>query len=153
LYTFDAVEAEKYIILVKSYYGTEVTFTLSFDCDQTSLEPSKEPSTSLQPSNSAEPSKEPSGEPSSVPSLSVSPSESCTQELRCSDTVEASTVNCPPVGDTECEGVLNGGVWLYSISGVDARVTVSTCGGRCANWNSMDTVMLDTVIEVFQESV
>ena len=39
LYTFDAVETEKYIVLVRSYDGTEGTFTISVECDQRSLEP------------------------------------------------------------------------------------------------------------------
>ena len=75
------------------------------------------------------------------------PSESCTQELRCSDTVTYSTINCPTGGDTECGWLLNkGGVWLYSISDVDARVTVSLCDGEPKKW-------FDTIFEVYQDSV
>ena len=75
------------------------------------------------------------------------PYESCTQELRCSDTVTDSTINCPTVGDTECGWLLNkGGVWLYSISYVDARVAVSLCDGDPKNW-------FDTIIELYQDSV
>ena len=96
------------------YDGSEEKFTLLVECDQRSLEPSKDLS------------EEPSSAPSS--SLSVSPSEFCTQELRYSDTVPYSTVNCPTVGATYC-GWNTGSVWLYSISYVDARVTVSLCGG------------------------
>ena len=43
-------------------------------------------------------------------------------------------------------GPKKGGVWLYSISGVDARVTLYLCGGEI--WDSMDTI-----IEVYQDSV
>ena len=58
------------------------------------------------------------------------------------DTVTYSTINCPTVGDTECGWLLNkGGVWLYSISYVDARVTVSLCDGEPKNW-------FGTIIEV-----
>ena len=41
-----------------------------------------------------------------------------------------------------------GGVWLYSISDVDARVTASLCGG-ITNWESD----MDTIIEVYQDSL
>ena len=64
LITFDAVETDKYTVLVAGYGDnfTEGTFTLSVECDQPRLEPSKE----LSSLTSLEPSKEPSGEPSSV---------------------------------------------------------------------------------------
>ena len=59
------------------------------------------------------------------------PYESCTKELICSGTVTVSTINCSTVGDTECGWLLDKcGVWIYSISDFDARVTVSLCDGE-----------------------
>ena len=86
-----------YTVLVTYFSGSEEKFTLSVTRDETSLEPSKGLS------------EEPSSDPSS--SLSLSPYESYTQELRCSDTVTASIVNYPTVGVTYC-GWNTGGVWL-----------------------------------------
>ena len=77
----------------------------------------------------------------------MSPSEYCTQELRCSDTVTASTVNCPTVGGRDCGTIaLLGGVWIYFISDIDARVTASLCGG-------LNLSYFYTIIEVYQDSV
>ena len=42
LITFDAVDTEKYTVLVTGYDGSEEKFTLLVECDQRSLEPSKE---------------------------------------------------------------------------------------------------------------
>ena len=70
----------------------------------------------------------------------------CTQELRCSDNVTASTVNGPTTGDRDYGMIaLLGGVWFYSISDVDTRVTVSLCGG-------VNLSYFDKIFQVYQDN-
>ena len=77
------------------------------------------------------------------------PSESCTQDLRCSDTVTASTGKCPTGGVTQCGAFGDYHyVWLGSIIGVEARVTLSLCGG-----GNLESDMTDTIIHMLKDNV
>ena len=79
----------------------------------------------------------------------MSPSEYCTQELRFSDTVTAYTGKCPTGGVTKCGAFGDYHyVWLGSMIGVEARVTLSLCGG-----GNLESNMTDTIIHVFQDNV
>ena len=103
-FTFEKVETETYIFHIIGYGTNEGTFTLKVGC-------SCIPDTSLEPSNDS--------------------SNACfvTEELSCFETVTDFTVNCPNIpGRYFGTNPGLGCVVLFFISGVTARVELSTCG-------------------------